>query len=80
MEDGRSLLPIGISQVEGDFSSGNAVRVLAADGTEVARGLSHYSSSDVTLILGRKSEEIESLLGYSYYDEVIHRDNLVLLT
>ncbi len=80
VDDGRSLLPIGISKVEGDFSSGNAVQVFAADGTEVARGLSHYSSSDVTLILGRKSEEIESLLGYSYYDEVIHRDNLVLLT
>ena len=80
VEDGRSLLPIGISKVEGDFSSGNAVRVFSAEGTEVARGLSHYSSSDVKLILGRKSEEIESLLGYSYYDEVIHRDNLVLVT
>ncbi|MEE8160268.1 MAG: glutamate 5-kinase [Acidobacteriota bacterium] len=79
VEEGRSLLPIGISKVEGDFSSGHAVRVLTADGTEVARGLSHYSSSDVKLILGRQSEEIESLLGYSYYDEVIHRDNLVLV-
>ena len=79
VKDGSSLLPIGISKVEGDFSSGHAVRVLASDGVEVARGLSHYSSSEARLIIGCKSEEIESLLGYSYYDEVIHRDNLVLV-
>lgn len=79
VKEGSSLLPIGISKVEGDFSSGHAVQVLAADGTEVARGLSQYSSSEARLILGCKSEEIESLLGYSYYDEVIHRDNLVLV-
>ena len=79
VKEGSSLLPIGISKVEGDFSSGHAVRVLAADGAEVARGLSQYSSSEARLISGCKSEEIESLLGYSYYDEVIHRDNLVLV-
>lgn len=79
VKEGSSLLPIGISKVEGDFSSGHAVRVLAADGAEVARGLSQYSSSEARLILGCKSEDIESLLGYSYYDEVIHRDNLVLV-
>ena len=79
VKQGRSLLPIGITAVSGDFRSGNAVQVLGPDGTEVARGLSHYSSSEVQVIQGRKSEEIESLLGYSYYDEVVHRDDLVLL-
>ena len=78
-EQGGSLLPIGITAVSGEFRSGNAVQVLGPDGTEVARGLSHYSSSEVQMIQGRKSEEIESLLGYSYYDEVVHRNDLVLL-
>jgi glutamate 5-kinase len=79
VEQGGSLLPIGITAVSGEFRSGNAVQVLGPDGTEVARGLSHYSSSEVQMIQGRKSEEIESLLGYSYYDEVVHRNDLVLL-
>ena len=79
VEQGKSLLPIGITAVSGDFRSGNAVEVLAPDGTQVARGLSNYGSGEVQIIQGRKSEEIESLLGYSYYDEVVHRDDLVLL-
>jgi glutamate 5-kinase len=79
VNQGKSLLSIGITAVSGDFRSGNSVRVLGPDGSEVARGLSHYSSSEVQVIRGRKSEEIESLLGYSSYDEVVHRDNLVLL-
>lgn len=79
VEQGGSLLPIGITAVSGEFRSGNAVQVLGPDGTEVARGLSHYSSSEVQMIQGRKSEEIESLLGYSYCDEVVHRNDLVLL-
>jgi glutamate 5-kinase len=79
VEQGRSLLPIGITAVSGEFRSGNAVQVLGPDSTEVARGLSNYGSHEVQVIRGRKSEEIESLLGYSYYDEVVHRDDLVLL-
>ena len=79
VKQGKSLLPIGITAVSGDFHSGNAVQVLGPDGTEVARGLSNYGSNEVQVIQGRKSREIESLLGYSYYDEVVHRDDLVLL-
>ena len=79
VKQGKSLLPIGITEVSGNFHSGNAVQVLGPDGTEVARGLSNYGSNEVQVIQGRKSREIASLLGYSYYDEVIHRDDLVLL-
>ena len=79
VEEGKSLLPIGITALSGDFRSGNAVRVLGPDGKEIARGLSHYSSSEVSIIMGSRSEKIVSLLGYSYYEEVIHRDNLVVV-
>lgn len=79
VKQGKSLLPIGITAVSGDFSSGTVVQVLGPDGGEIARGLSHYSASEVGKIQGHQSQEIESLLGYSYYDEVIHRDDLVLL-
>ncbi len=79
VKQGKSLLPIGITAVSGDFRSGNAVQVLGPDGTEVARGISNYGSHEVQVIQGQRSGEIESLLGYSYYDEVVHRDDLVLL-
>ena len=78
-EQGRSLLPIGINAVQGEFRPGNPVRVLGPDGKEIARGLSYYSSIEVKAIQGCKSSEIQSRLGYSYYAEVIHRDNLVLV-
>jgi len=78
-EQGRSLLPIGITAVEGNFRSGNAVRIAGPDGVEIARGLTYYSSQEVALIKGCKTGEIESKLGYRYYDEVVHRDNLVLI-
>ncbi len=77
LEQGKSLLSIGITSVSGEFGSGNAVRVLGPDGEEIARGLSYYSSAEVEIIRGGRSDEIESRLGYTYYDEVIHRDNLV---
>lgn len=79
LHHGKSLLPIGVVAVQGDFRSGNAVRVLAPDGQEIARGLTHYNSEEAKRIQARRSEEIESLLGYRYYDELIHRDNLVLI-
>ncbi|HTO83679.1 MAG TPA: glutamate 5-kinase [Methylomirabilota bacterium] len=75
---GRSLLPAGVTQVEGDFERGDAVRVLSPDGREVARGLSAYSAADARRIRGHKSGEIEALLGYRGRDEMIHRDDLVL--
>ncbi|RPI28921.1 MAG: glutamate 5-kinase [Acidobacteria bacterium] len=78
-EHGRSLLPIGITGVEGNFRSGNSVRIAGPDGIEIARGLTYYSSQEVVTIKGCKTDEIESKLGYRYYDEVVHRDNLVLI-
>ncbi len=76
---GRSLLPSGIVDVEGDFDVGDFVYCLNLEGQRVAKGLSNYSSHDVRAIMGRKTKEIETVLGYKYSDEVIHRDNLVLL-
>ncbi|MGH6934068.1 MAG: glutamate 5-kinase [Dongiaceae bacterium] len=75
---GKSLLPAGVTQVEGSFERGDAVRVLAADGREVARGLSAYSAADARRIMRHKSGEIEAILGYRGRDEMIHRDDLVL--
>ncbi len=78
-EKGRSLLPIGISSVEGSFPVGTSVHIKTADGTLVARGLVEYSSDQIKLIKGRKTSDIESILGSKEYDEVVHRDNMVLL-
>jgi glutamate 5-kinase len=75
---GRSLLPAGVTAVDGDFERGDAVRVLSADGREVARGLSAYSAADARRIMRHKSGEIEAILGYRGRDEMIHRDDLVL--
>jgi len=75
-----SLLPAGILAVQGEFRPGDAVSILSLSGREVARGLVNYSSGDVKRIRGRHTGEIEALLGHRDYDEVLHRDNLVLLT
>jgi glutamate 5-kinase len=77
---GRSLLPAGITQVEGSFDRGQTIRIFAPDGVEVARGLSQYRAADLTLLSGKRSTEIEALLGYSYGPEVVHRDDMVLLS
>jgi len=76
---GKSLLPSGILRVEGEFNIGDAVSCLDQSGRRVAKGLTNYSSREVELIKGRKTSEIEKVLGYKYSDEVIHRDNLVVL-
>jgi glutamate 5-kinase len=75
---GRSLLPAGVTSVEGEFERGDAVRVLSPGGREVARGLTAYSAADARRIMRHKSGEIEALLGYRGRDEMIHRDDLVL--
>ncbi len=75
---GKSLLPAGITGVDGDFERGDAVIVRTARGLLLGRGLSAYSSADARRIMGRKSREIESILGYRGRDELIHRDDLVL--
>jgi glutamate 5-kinase len=80
LENGTSLLPSGITGVEGRFERGSCVRVCGPDGVEIARGLSDYSSGEVARLAGHKSSKIEEILGYRYGDEVVHRDNLVLLS
>jgi glutamate 5-kinase len=78
LKSGRSLLPAGITKVEGKFERGDAVIVADAEGNEVARGLVAYSARDARHIMGHKSREIADLLGYRGRDEMIHRDDLVL--
>ncbi len=73
-----SLLPVGIKEVSGNFKEGDAVCCMDR-GEEIARGLVNYSSMDLKKIIGKKSSEIKKILGYKSYDEVIHRDNLVML-
>jgi glutamate 5-kinase len=76
---GRSLLPTGIISVEGDFDVGDPVYCVDAEGRRIAKGLTNYSSSDLKKIMGKKTVEIEKILGYKYSEEAIHRDNLVIL-
>jgi glutamate 5-kinase len=79
LEAGRSLLPAGVTAVDGPFGRGDAVSVVAADGREIARGLTAYPAEEAAQIAGRRSSEIQEILGYSAGDEIIHRDDLVLL-
>jgi glutamate 5-kinase len=76
---GRSLLPAGVVEVKGRFDRGDAVVVRDPQGAEIARGLSAYSSTEAERIRGRRSSELEALLGYRGRDELIHRDDLVLV-
>jgi glutamate 5-kinase len=76
--EGKSLLPIGMVQVEGDFSRGDVIAVRDALGAELARGLANYSSSEARLLCRKPSADIEKLLGYAAEPEMLHRDNLVL--
>jgi glutamate 5-kinase len=76
---GRSLLPVGVSAVEGEFERGAAVACVGPDGAEIARGLVNYSAGDARRIAGHPSTEIVALLGYEDEPELIHRDNLVVL-
>lgn len=76
---GASLLPAGICAVEGVFECGDAVDIHTKDGTRIARGLSAYTSDDIRLIAGHRSEDFEGLLGFRGRDEVVHRDDLVLV-
>jgi glutamate 5-kinase len=76
---GTSLLPIGVQEVSGDFDRGGIVACVTPDGREIARGLINYSAAESRRIAGKSSEQIKSVLGYIDEDELIHRDNLVLL-
>jgi glutamate 5-kinase len=78
LEEGKSLLPSGIVNVEGNFSIGDPVTCVDMEGTAVAKGLVNYGSAEICKIMGIKSSKIEQILGYKDYDEIIHRDNLVV--
>jgi glutamate 5-kinase len=78
-ERGKSLLPSGVVKVEGEFAAGDAVGLRDPDGHEFARGIVNYEAREVALLRGVKTQDIERLLGYHAGDEVIHRDNLVVL-
>ena len=79
VEKGKSLLPSGVVEIRGVFSDGDVVEVVGKDNKVIARGLSNYTSEEMKKIKGKKSSNIESELGYKDYDEVIHRDNLVVI-
>jgi glutamate 5-kinase len=78
-EDGKSLLPVGVKAVTGEFERGEVVAVVDSSGREIARGLANYSASEARRIAGKPSSAIEAELGYMDEPELIHRDNLVLL-
>lgn len=77
--DGKSLLPVGVVAARGRFDRGDTVSVVTSDGAEAARGITAYSDADVARIMGRQSAEIEGILGFRGRDEIIHRDDLVIL-
>jgi glutamate 5-kinase len=79
-DSGRSLLAVGVIDVQGEFESGSLVGLRTKDGTDIARGLANYSSDEIRRIQGRRSDQIASALGHVPFGEVIHRDNLALLT
>jgi glutamate 5-kinase len=79
MEKKTSLLPVGIKAVQGDFVRGDVVGCLAPDGTEIARGLVNYDSSQLRLIAGKHCEEFAAILGFSGPEEAVHRDNMVMI-
>ncbi|MCZ6864681.1 MAG: glutamate 5-kinase [Candidatus Dadabacteria bacterium] len=76
---GKSLLPSGIKEIKGNFGVGESVTCVDENGTQVARGLTSYSSQDIRKIMGSKTSDIEGILGYKYSDEVIHRDDLAVI-
>lgn len=76
---GRSLLPVGVRSVEGRFERGDTVVVADLSGRQIACGIANYSSTDLALIHGQRSDQIVAILGYHFGAEIIHRDNLVLL-
>lgn len=79
VERGKSLLPSGIVEVSGSFQVGDAINCMDRAGKVIAKGLANYKADDVRQIAGKKTTQIESTLGFKYSDEVIHRDNMVLV-
>ena len=79
LKEGKSLLAVGIREVAGEFERGETLAIKDASGQALARGITNYSSAELALIKGRKSEEIEATLGYKYEDEALHIDNIALI-
>ena len=77
-DEGKSLLPIGMTAVQGEFSRGDVIAIHGTDGIEVARGLANYSSAEARLICRKASSEFEKLLGYTGEPEMVDRSNLIL--
>jgi len=75
---GKSLLPAGVVQIEGDFTRGDAVRILSATGNLLGRGLVNFDAEETLKIVGKKSDQIAEILGYTGRSVLIHRDNMVL--
>ena len=78
LQEGKSLLPIGMTSVSGDFARGDVIAVRDSSGQEIARGLANYASAEARLLCRKPSSEFEALLGYAAEPEMVHRDNLVL--
>jgi len=80
LQDGSSLLAAGIISIEGDFAEGNTVRVLSKDQREIARGIVNYKVEELRQIIGKQTTEFSAILKGKIYEEVIHRDNMVLMS
>jgi glutamate 5-kinase len=79
VKSGKSLLPIGVKSITGEFKRGEIVSCMDAKGKEIARGLSNYNSTQARLIIGKSSKDIQKLLDCADEDEIIHRDNMILI-
>jgi len=79
MQGGKSLLPAGVTGSTGEYQRGDVVQVVTADGQPVARGTVNYASAEVSRILGKHSDQIVGILGYEYGEEIVHRNNLVIV-
>jgi len=77
-ENGKSLLAAGVTDVSGRFSAGSIVKLVDQQGNQLAIGFVNYSADDILKVMGRKSSEIDSILGHKDFDEIVHRDNMVL--
>ncbi len=76
--NGKSLLPAGVTRIEGGFARGDCILIRDAKGGEIGRGLVTYDASDAAQIIGRSTKDIEGILGFKGPDEIIHRDDMAL--
>ena len=79
MRRGASLLAVGVTAVDGDFSAGDTVRVLSPEGQEIARGIAAYNAADVARLMGHQTADFQGIIPDVSHEEIIHRDNMVLM-